>query len=165
MEAEVKGSQFIVKFNGIKLPAEAEQSLAKALSSTFTRQIAALKVNNGLLLPYIPRRDWYGIIYRNPRLGGEIVSPRLKAMEGAEGASFAQLRAAPTGSEFLMSFPVKLDARQEAAINSALQSTAMAELARMDLLVGKTAKFPGGTWRGIWLDPELGRLNTLKIGM
>jgi hypothetical protein len=79
----------------------------------------------------------------------------------AEAAENQQRAGAGEGSEFIVKFSgIKLPAEEEARIASALQATAVHELARTDL---HKADLAGGLrfqipikWRGIWVDKALG---------
>jgi hypothetical protein len=73
------GSEFILKLNGIKLPAEVEQRIAGELQAALMREIARVDLKSPLTIR-IPNREWYGIWLERLGRGGEI--PRLQVQVG-----------------------------------------------------------------------------------
>lgn len=55
-----KGSEFIVKLNGIKLPTEVEARIDKAIRSVVMQELARTDLK-GDALALIPRKEWWGI--------------------------------------------------------------------------------------------------------
>jgi len=78
------GSEFIIKLNGIKLPAAEEERIGKALQATLKKELAKvdfvkLKVKPADLVQRIPKK-WVGIIaYRKADLPKQL--PTLVAGE------------------------------------------------------------------------------------
>lgn len=63
-EARKTGSEFIVKVDGIKLPAEAEARLNGEIQALVLREIAKIDYK-GDLQSKIPRKEWLGIWLSN----------------------------------------------------------------------------------------------------
>lgn len=73
------GSEFILKLNGMKLPAEVEKQIATELQATLMRELAKTDLKGGVGIR-IPKKDWLGIWLENlGRLGGGL--PVLRAQE------------------------------------------------------------------------------------
>lgn len=58
-----EGSEFIVKLDGIKLPAAVEAQIAKEIQAVVLREVARLDTR-GDLLTRIPYKEWLGIWIR-----------------------------------------------------------------------------------------------------
>ena len=64
------GSEFILKLNRIKLPAEAEKQIAGELQSALLAALAKIDLKAGVAFR-IPKKDWFGIwIEPIPRIDG-----------------------------------------------------------------------------------------------
>jgi hypothetical protein len=61
----VKSSEFLVKFDGVKLPAEAEGRIAAAIQAAALNELARLDLAPTLLPQFPNRKLWYGIWIRN----------------------------------------------------------------------------------------------------
>jgi muconolactone delta-isomerase len=58
-----EGSEFIVKLDGIKLPAAVEAQIAKEIQAVVLREVARVDMR-GDLLTRIPFKEWLGIWIR-----------------------------------------------------------------------------------------------------
>jgi hypothetical protein len=59
-KAAAEGAEFIVKLEGVQLPAEARTALAKEIQGLTLRELAKINLDTGVGFR-IPRKDWLGI--------------------------------------------------------------------------------------------------------
>jgi hypothetical protein len=75
-----KGSEFIVKLNGIKLSADAEARIDKAIRSAVMQELARTDLK-GDTVALIPRKEWMGIWLDVFRAGRPQKVPILRVEE------------------------------------------------------------------------------------
>ncbi len=61
------GSEFIIKLDGLKLPAAVEAAIAKEIQSVVMREIARIDLK-GDIHTHFPRKDWMGIWIRTQKI-------------------------------------------------------------------------------------------------
>ena len=59
-KATLSGSEFIIKLEGIKLPAATEKRIAEEMQRTFLQEVAKIDFKADISVR-IPRKDWLGI--------------------------------------------------------------------------------------------------------
>jgi hypothetical protein len=70
--AKSTGSEFIVKLDGLKLPAALEAQINKAIQTTVMREIAGLDLR-GDLVTRIPNKEWLGIWIRTQKFDRQVI--------------------------------------------------------------------------------------------
>ena len=73
-----QGSTFVVRLNGIKLPAAAEAQLSRAVQAAAMAELAKLNLRDTVAFK-IPRRGWLGILIDRVK---DLKIPNLDVVEG-----------------------------------------------------------------------------------